>query len=63
MAIELSPSIECKIESLMPFGVKLEVEGGANVSIRDVPIDELRPLLAEHRLVLFRGFSEVTEKL
>ena len=62
MPIELSTSIECKIESLSPFGVMLEVENDSNISIADFPIEELRPLLAQHRLVLLRGFAEVSEQ-
>ncbi len=54
--------LDCQVERLAPFGIQITAPQDRGDSIESVPVEVLRPLLLENRLVVLRGFRAIDEQ-
>jgi len=61
-AESLAAQLGAEFSLLSPFGIQLEFSGSSGVTLANIPTEELKSLLAQHRLILMRGLAPITEQ-
>lgn len=51
-----------EVRPLTPFGLKILFESSRHLTLGSLPIDELKSLLRDHRLILLRGLEPISDQ-
>lgn len=55
--VPLKLSVSADVRPLSPFGLQIHFDDASHLTFADLPVDELQPLVLQHRLILLRGLE------